>query len=281
MCLKYSEFGGGHARTPWLGFLARAGSFRRAGPRGGDSVMSPQSTSSLSHQKYPRTGQDRHDGAGGAPRGRGPIVRGLTRPGWCGWGFWGDPGRERVQICHKGAPDRERRREEARNINDSPPALRHDRGLRGRFGQPASPWTPGWAARAAATAPWRPPAPRGALRTRTCSSNRHSRVRSAPLGDERAGRGRRGPRRRQPIRPIRPTRPTGIPLVRAPRPFRGERPNERRAPPLPLCYALFSSLRLFTLCCTEKRSVAEGERAQRRERGVADGSARPREPRSR
>ena len=65
-----------------------------------------------------------------------------------------------------------------------------------------------------------PPAPRRALRTRTCSSNRHSRVRSAPLGDERAGRGRRGPRRRQPIRPTRPTRPTGIPLVRAPRPFR-------------------------------------------------------------
>jgi len=116
--------------------------------------------------------------------------------------------------------------------------------------------------------PWTPPlTPRRALRTRTCSSNRHSRVQSARLDEEGASRGRRGPRRRSRSGTSSATR--------------WERLNERRAPPLPLCYALFSSLRLCTLCCTEKRSVAEGERAWRRERGVADGSARPREPRGR
>ena len=54
---------------------------------------------------------------------------------WCAWGSWDGPERGRVQICHKGAPRRNRRREEARNINDSLPALRVDRGLCGRFGQ--------------------------------------------------------------------------------------------------------------------------------------------------
>ena len=112
-----------------------------------------------------------------------------------------------------------------------------------------------------------PLTPRRALRTRTCSSNRHSRVQSARLDEEGASRGRSGPRRRS---------RSGTSSV-----TRWERLNERRAPPLPLCYALFSSLRLCTLCCTGKRSVAEGERAWRRERGVADGSARPREPRGR
>ena len=112
-----------------------------------------------------------------------------------------------------------------------------------------------------------PLTPRRALRTRTCSSNRHSRVQSARLDEEGAGRGRRGPRRRS---------RSGTSSV-----TRWERLNERRAPPLPLCYALFSSLRLCTLCCTGKRSVVEGERAWRRERGVVDGSARPREPRGR
>ena len=89
--------------------------------------------------------------------------------------------------------------------------------------------------------------PRRALRTRTCSSNRHSRVRSARLDEEGASRGRRGPRRRS---------RSGTSSV-----TRWERLNERRAPPLSLCYALFSSLRLCTLCCTGKRSVAEDERA--------------------
>ena len=92
-----------------------------------------------------------------------------------------------------------------------------------------------------------PLTPRRALRTRTCSFNRHSRVRSARLDEEGAGRDRRGPRRRS---------RSGTSSV-----TRWERLNERRAPPLPLYYALFSSLRLCTLCCTGKSSVAEGERA--------------------
>ena len=88
--------------------LICAGSFRRAAPRGADSVMSPQFTLSLSHQEGPRTGQERHNGAGGAPRGQDPIVCGLTRPGWCWWDSCGGPGRGRVQICCKGAPDHHR-----------------------------------------------------------------------------------------------------------------------------------------------------------------------------
>ena len=47
-----------------------------------------------------------------------------------------------------------------------------------------------------------------------------------------------------------------------------------------VCYALFPLLRSFTLRCTRKRSVAEGEGAQQRERGAADDSARPRRPRA-
>ena len=58
---------------------------------------------------------------------------------WCGWGSCGDPGWGRVHICHKGAPGRDQWRAEARNINDSPCALRLDRGLCGRFGQLAPP----------------------------------------------------------------------------------------------------------------------------------------------
>ena len=139
------------------GILIRAGSLRRAGPGGVDSVMSPQFTLSLSHQEGPRTGQERHNGAGGAPHGRDPIVCSLTRPGWCWWDSCGGPGRGRVQICHKGAPGRDRPREEARNINDSSPAPRRDRGLCNRFGQTAPPWTPGWVVRVVTTAPWTPP----------------------------------------------------------------------------------------------------------------------------
>ena len=67
--------------------------------------------------------------------------------------------------------------------------------------------------------------------------------------------------------------PADPPRRRGPRGNR--RHNGRRAPPLLLCYTLFPLLRLFTLCCTRKRSVAEGERAQQRERGVVDGSAWP------
>ena len=68
---------------------------------------------------------------------------GWTGAAWCWWGSWDDPGRERVQICHKGAPRRYRPRRKARNINDSSRTLRLDPGLCGRFGQPASLRTPG------------------------------------------------------------------------------------------------------------------------------------------
>ena len=62
---------------------------------------------------------------------------------WDMWDSWDGLGRGRVQICCKGAPGRDRPREEARNINDSPPALRLDPGLCNRFGQTAPPRPPG------------------------------------------------------------------------------------------------------------------------------------------
>ena len=62
---------------------------------------------------------------------------------WDMWGSWDRLGRGRVQICCKGAPGRDRPREEARNINDSPPALQLDPGLCNRFGQTAPPRPPG------------------------------------------------------------------------------------------------------------------------------------------
>ena len=75
---------------------------------------------------------------GGVVRGSGSTCwRGWAGAGWCGWGSWDDPGRGRVRICCKGAPGRDRRREEARNINVSLPAFRRDRGLCNRFGQTA------------------------------------------------------------------------------------------------------------------------------------------------
>ena len=58
-----------------------------------------------------------------------------ARSRWCGWGSWGGPGRGRVQICHKGAPGRDRPRTKAQNINDSSRAPRFDPGLCNRFGQ--------------------------------------------------------------------------------------------------------------------------------------------------
>ena len=62
---------------------------------------------------------------------------------WCWWDSCGDPGRGRVQICHKGAPGRDRPRMKPRNINDSLPAFRLGRGLCGRFGQSAGEDRPG------------------------------------------------------------------------------------------------------------------------------------------
>ena len=58
---------------------------------------------------------------------------------WDWWGSWGDPGRGRVQICHKGAPGRDRSRRKPRNINDSSCAPRLDPGLCGRFGHGPGP----------------------------------------------------------------------------------------------------------------------------------------------
>ena len=82
-------------------------------------------------------------------------------------------GRGHVRIRCKGAPSRDRRREEARNINDSLPALRRDRGLCNRFGQPAPPRSPGGAPRVRRR-------PRRALPdVERCIS--HSRVQFQPL----------------------------------------------------------------------------------------------------
>ena len=140
----------------------------------------------------------------------------------------GGPGRGRVRICCKGAPRPDQPREEARNINDSPPAPRLDPGLCNRFGQTAPPRAregrresgggrggrpdrPGGPAGVsavvaigpAATSSWAP------SDTETCTS--HSKVQFQPsfssakctfreqnahLDDEEAGRGPRGPRRR-------------------------------------------------------------------------------------
>ena len=179
--------------------------------------------------------------------------RGRAGAGWCGWGSWGGPGRGRVQICHKGAPGRDRSGEEARNINDSPPVLRRDPGLCGRFGQTTPPRAPGGslrigrrprrAPRSAGRArggirrgrrgprrrpPGRSSTPRGALRIRKCSSSRRFRVQNAHLecrmhfsARKRAGHGRHRPRRR--------SRPGAFPVTRRERvtePFSPGRPPD-------------------------------------------------------
>ena len=65
-----------------------------------------------------------------------PFMEGYSGvSAWGEWGSCGDPGRGRVQICHKGASRRYRPRRKARNINVSSRVLRLDRGLCGRFGQ--------------------------------------------------------------------------------------------------------------------------------------------------
>ena len=84
----------------------------------------------LVERRRPRRGDDRRGGAPeparrAAPEGPAALIRvrrGGTPARWCGWGPWGDPGRAVVQICCKGAPRPDRPREEARNINDPPPA---------------------------------------------------------------------------------------------------------------------------------------------------------------
>ena len=62
-----------------------------------------------------------------------------------------------VRICCKGTPSRDRRREEARNINDSLRAPRRDRGLCNGFGQPAPPRSPRVAPRVGRRPRWAPP----------------------------------------------------------------------------------------------------------------------------
>ena len=65
----------------------------------------------------------------------GPGARGGRAIAAVRVGLLGRSGAGRVQICCKGAPGRDRPREEARNINDSPRASRLDPGLCNRFGQ--------------------------------------------------------------------------------------------------------------------------------------------------
>ena len=114
---------------------------------------------------------------------------GWTGAAWCWWDSCGDPGRERVQICHKGGPGRDRPRRKARNINDSSRAPRPGRGLCGRFGQPAPLGRPGraLAGRAAAAA--------GAPTTAVTTSTTPSGPREHRFGKEPATQpGPRGPR---------------------------------------------------------------------------------------
>ena len=90
----------------------------------------------------PRTARKEPD------RPEAPPAKNPTREGYSGasewdwWGSWGDPGRGRVQICHKGAPGRDRSRRKPRNINDSSCAPRLDPGLCGRFGHDPAPGRP-------------------------------------------------------------------------------------------------------------------------------------------
>ena len=82
----------------------------------------------------PRRRRLRPAGVGRTRRRVGPRAaggRGVVRVG-----LLGRPGAGRVQICCKGVPRPDRPRIKARNINDSLPALRRDRGLCNRFGQP-------------------------------------------------------------------------------------------------------------------------------------------------
>ena len=93
--------------------------------------------SALIAQKRGRPGAPRAPRA--PPPHRGLASEKAAGAGWGWWGFWDGLGWGRVQICCKGAPGRDRPREEARNINVSSRTLRRDPGLCNRFGQPAPP----------------------------------------------------------------------------------------------------------------------------------------------
>ena len=112
----------------------------------------------------PGRGQDRDQGRPPGP----PVELRVTRPRRTGTYIL------HVQICCKGAPDRDRPRTKARNINVSLPALRRDPGLCNRFGQnsaPASPRSPTRpTAMANSRAEYAPAAP-GAPRARSPSAS--------------------------------------------------------------------------------------------------------------
>ena len=137
-------------RGAWAGpaeALLRGRRGRTGRPPGLRPPASPVSAPAPTSWTSPRRATALPTGPAAAP-GR------LFFSAWCWWVSCGDPGRGRVQICHKGAPGRNRRREKARNTNDSLPVFRLDRGLCGRFGQSAAAGRPGRASagRAAAAA---------------------------------------------------------------------------------------------------------------------------------
>ena len=99
----------------------------------------------------PGRGQDRDQGRPPGP----PVKFRVTRPRRTGTYIL------HVQICCKGAPGRDRPREEPRNINDSPPALQLDPGLCNRFGQTAPPRAPGGTASSRTATARRPRGPTG------------------------------------------------------------------------------------------------------------------------
>jgi len=136
---------------------------RRSGPSRQDVDGAPPSsyqvTWGLDRRRWvagrPGRGQDRDQGRPPGP----PVKFRVTRPRRTGTYIL------HVQICHKGAPGRDRSRRKPRNINDSLPAFRLGPGLCGRFGQTAAADRPGRAvagrATAAAGTPTTPPGPAG------------------------------------------------------------------------------------------------------------------------
>ena len=110
------------------------------------------------------------------------MMRGRAGMRWDAWGSWDEPERGRVRICCKGAPRRDRRREEARNINVLLRAFRLDPGLCNRFGQPAPSRAPGGAPRASRR-PRRAPRPAArAISIRTGTGRTPSRPNYVELG---------------------------------------------------------------------------------------------------
>ena len=119
---------------------APGGSFRPAL----DRVALRTAESCGSRRAHPRCGPERSSrsariGIRRGCRGQFSCWGSLQWSAWGSWGSWGGLGRDRVRICCKGAPRRDRSWMKARNINVSLSALRRDRGLCNRFGQSAPP----------------------------------------------------------------------------------------------------------------------------------------------